>query len=517
MLELACANERVRRLVEIGISLSAQCNLTVLLEQILFQAKALTAADGGTLYTVKQGALHFEILSSDSLNIHVGGTSGKEATFAQIPLFIEGRRNEQAVVTCAAHRKASVNVEDAYTEKGFDFSAPRRFDEGMGYRTKSVLAVPILSYEQEVIAVLQLINARDRKTKEIVSFVQEDIELIEALGSEAGVAIANRRLMDELKELFNAFISVIAETIDAKSPSTANHGRRVPILCEMLAHAVNDVTTGPLAAIDFTPEEIEELKVAAFLHDCGKITTPVNIMEKHTKLEAITDRMELVSLRFELLRQKARTAALQKKLAWYQQQAPHLDPTEDFVSIAKECDALIASYDTDEKFVERCNKGEEKMQDTMYQRLASILTSDELKNISIPYGNLTDEERKIIENHVVLTENMLSRLPFPKGLRRVPCIAASHHERVDGKGYPHGLKKDELLLQSRILAIADIFEALSAPDRPYKKPLLLSQIHEIMQRKVDEGHLDKDLYDIFISQKVPEHYALAHLAPEQMH
>lgn len=515
--------EKVAHLISIGIALSAERDTKKLLEKILLSAKLLTHSDGGTLYTVSQNRLHFEIVTSDSLHYHLGGTSGLPINIPDIPLFLaDGQYNESAIVAHATNYKKVVNIKDAYHETGFDFSGPKKFDEAHGYRTKSVLAVPIQNHEGDVIGVLQLINSLDPKTSQIKSFTEEDQFLAESLASQAGIAVTNQRLIVELKNLFDSFIKVISRTVDEKSPSTGNHSRRVSILCTMLAHAV---TESGLKI--FSPEEIEELKTAAILHDCGKITTPVHVQEKHTKLETIFDRQELISTRFEVLKKEEEKKSLEKKLKWYEEKFPQAG--QDFKTIDQELEKKLSTLCYEEEFLRKCNHSF-TVTPAMSEEIAGIatnmwkyknelvplLSSDEVENLSLPYGTLTDKERKIIENHVVLTIKMLSEVPFPKNLKNVAAIAGAHHERIDGKGYPNGLTKDQMLLQARILAIADIFEALSAPDRPYKEPLKLSTIYQILNEKAKSGHIDPDLLAIFINQNVALKYAQEHLAPEQI-
>jgi HD-GYP domain-containing protein (c-di-GMP phosphodiesterase class II) len=525
--------QRVHYLNEVGIALSSERNHKRLLEKILLNAKLLTGADGGTLYSItKDKKLRFEIVSTDSLGFHLGGTSNKTIPFEDIPLFKEGNvPNVSMIGAYAALHGQTVNIEDAYTSTGFDFSGPREFDRQNGYRTKSVLAIPIKNHEEEVVAVLQLINAKDDKNQ-VISFSEENQQLAESLASQAGVALTNQQLILELKELFNDFVKLIAGAIDAKSPSTGNHGRRVPIIAEMIGRAVNDMNEGAFQNVFFTEEQIEEIKVAAFLHDCGKITTPEYLIEKHTKLETIFDRIELVRTRFEVLKRDLLIELLEHKLKTVLEHAPHLEKEmQDTWKLYEiEYEKKKATLHSQEEFIERCNVRIEEMTpenqakvNAIASRLLmvrdvtiSLLTADEAENLSVAYGNLTNKERKILENHVVLTYKMLSQLPFPKNLANVPEIAAAHHERIDGKGYPKGLTGDEMSIQSRILAVADVFEALSAPDRAYKKPMNLSLIYTILEQKVKEGHLDSDIVDAFMKKKVALKYAQELLAPEQI-
>lgn len=515
----------LQRLNEIGLALSKERNIAVLLEKILVHAKELIEVDGGTIYTVTDRTLHFEIAMSDSLGFWVGGTSNLPVPFPDLPLLLpDGKANENLMVTYAVNHKQTINVHDAYHEEGFDFSGTRRFDEKTGYRTRSVLTIPIKDHEEKVIAVMQLINPIDGGF-----FLEQDVEFAESLASQAGVALTNQLLVISLKKLFESLISAIAEAIDEKSPSTGNHSKRVPVVAHLLAQAVNEASEGYFKDIHFSKEELYELKVASFLHDCGKITTPVHVSEKKSKLETIFDRIELIHARIMAFNEKTEKELLLKKLSWFEMRYPQEFATssEEFSLLDKKCLDQIAQNQEDFQFIERINQGQESVNEATLKRLHQIafqkcgdyqtlLTPEELENLSVAKGNLTDKEREVIKHHVVMTYRMLSRLEFPKELKRVPEIAASHHERVDGKGYPLGLKREEMSLQARILAIADIFEALSAPDRPYKRALALSEVFQIMQSMVDEGHLDPDLYSLFLKQKVYLPYSQQYLDPLQI-
>lgn len=520
--------QTLHRLNEIGTALTKERHIPALLEKILKSAKELTRADGGTIYTVTtEQTLRFEIALSDSLDFHVGGTSGRPVPFPDVPLIIDGKLNDQMMVAYAVNHKQTINIKDAYHESGFEFSGTKRFDETTGYRTRSVLTIPMKNHEQDVIAVLQLLNPMENGV--VRPFTQEDLDLAESLTSQAGIALTNQLLISSLRSLFESLIRVIAEAVDAKSPSTGNHGKRVPIIALLLANAVNKSNEGVFRDIHFSKEELYELEVAAFLHDCGKITTPVHVVEKQNKLETLFDRMDSIKPRFQALFEKTEKEMLVKQIEWIKTHFPQEFATgkDEFAQMEAETDLKLANYDQDLEFLKRCNEGVEPITDEAKERLERIaatcyssdfplLTQDELKNLEIRKGNLTQEEREIIEHHVVMTYKMLSQLKYPKELQRVPEIASSHHERMDGRGYPRGLRREELSLQARILSIADIFEALSAPDRPYRKALSLSQVFEIMERMVEEGHLDPDLFDLFIKNKVYSLYAKQYLSLEQL-
>lgn len=517
----------LQELTAIGIALSAEKDHKRLLEMILDQAERITNADGGTLYSMTEdGKLKFEIMHTETLGIRMGGTSGKAIPFYDITLRDSmGFTNTKMVAACAAITRQTINIEDAYVNDEFDFSGTRAFDLKTGYRSKSFLTVPMTSHENEVIGVLQLLNKRESGTDFVVPFTAEDQKLVESLSSMAAVAITNKLLIDAQRELFDSLIQLIADAIDEKSPYTAGHCRRVPVLTNLLAEAACATQVGPLADFSMNEDERYELNVAAWLHDCGKITTPEFVVDKSTKLETIFDRVHLVDTRFEVLKRDMEIAALKRRLAAVSGGDP-FDPNDDAQYRASANQVL-----EDRDFIRHCNVGGEFLSDDDKQRVnriagyrwrngsgeeAPFLTDDEISNLHISRGTLTFAERQIINNHVSVTIKMLESLPYPKHLRRVPEYAGGHHERMDGSGYPNHLTRDQMSIPARMLAIADIFEALTAQDRPYKKPMPLSQALTILGRMKQENHVDADLFDVFIREGVYLKYAREHLKPEQI-
>ncbi len=520
---------RLDELNEIGISLSRQRDTKRLLEAILVAAKKITNADGGTLYRVDREAkiARFEILLTDSLGIAMGGTSGNDVPFYPVRLYDQkGQPNNSMVVAYSVLHGETVNIADAYVAEGFDFSGTKSFDQKTGYRSQSFLTVPMKNHNNEIIGVLQLINAKDRSTGKIVSFTEADQQLAESLASQAAVALTNSQLINQLENLFESFIGLINGAIDDKSPYTGGHCERVPALTMMLAEAVNDTKEGPFADFTMTEKDRYELKIAGLLHDCGKITTPVHVVDKATKLETIFDRIALIDTRFEIVRRDAEIRMLKQQLA-----APE-DAHGERRLAALEFEAICSQIESDREFLRAANIGTEKMRSEDQDRVRRIaktyrwrdvfedekdfLTDDELKNLTITSGTLTQEERKIINHHIDVTIRMLEALPWPNHLRNVPEYAGGHHERIDGKGYPRGLKGEQMSVQARLMAIADIFEALTAKDRPYKKGKTLGESLSILRRFRDNGHIDPDLFDVFMKQKVYMKYAHRFLDPEQI-
>ena len=506
--------QRLEQLNQIGASLSAERDINRLLEAILTAAKSITRADGGTLYRVTdEDTLRFEIVRTSSLKYYLGGTSGNPVPFYPIQLYKDGRPNHSMVAAHAAVTGKTVNIADAYTADGFDFTGTRAFDAKTGYRSKSFLTVPMRNHEQKTIGVLQLINAQDLRTGEIVAFSASDQRLAESLASQAAIALTNRMLINQLEQLFESFIALINSAIDEKSPYTGGHCQRVPQLTMMLAEAVNDTRAGPLADFTMTEKDRYELKIAGLLHDCGKVTTPVHVVDKATKLETIYDRIHLIDTRFEILKRDLEIQTLRGQL-------------EDSVLRKR-----LRELDDDRRFLHACNIGGERMKEEDIERVkriaayrwrdmngheAHFLSDDEVKNLTIRAGTLTEDERKIINHHIVATIKMLEALPWPRHLTKVPEYAGGHHERMDGKGYPKGLKREEMSVQARCMGIADIFEALTAKDRPYKKGKTLSESLEILGRMKLNHHIDPDLFDIFVRRKVYRRYAEMFLDREQI-
>lgn len=516
----AAQGAAVREILEIGIALSAERDRARLVERILFGAMAVARADGGTVYLrTDDDQLEFSVRRTISLGIHQGGTSGVPIDLPAIPLHLpDGSLNCTTVATYTANTGRSLMVDDAYEDTGFNFAGPRAFDARTGYRSTSFLGVPLVDHTRRVIGVIQLINCHDVAGR-VSPFDLAIVPLVEALAGFAGVAVENRQLIDGQKRLFDTLVQVMARAIDAKSHYTGGHCQRVPVLTQMLARAACDVTHGPYAAYGLTPEEWYELEVAGGLHDIGKVVTPVHVMDKSTKLETIYDRIGEIRARFDVLRAEA-------DLAYYRAIAAGAD----LAAAAREREATRAALDDDLAFLEACNIGSESLADGDLARLEAVaarpypgaggpptlLSAEELANLSVRRGTLTAAERQIINDHMVHTVDMLEALPWPKHLARVPHIAGTHHERMDGTGYPRGLRKHEISPLGRMMAIADIFEALTAQDRPYKPPKPVSESLAIMARMSRDHHIDHELFELFVTSGVYRDYAARFLLPEQL-
>lgn len=566
-----------RRLIDIGIALSVERDNAKLMERILVEAKAFTNADAGTLYLNNHDEeLVFQIVRNDTLKIALGGATGGEISFKPVPLKTDkGEPNMHNVASYSALTGETINIPDAYSEVDqFDFSGTQRFDSQTGYRSQSFLTVPLKNHEGVVTGVMQLINAKDA-SGEVVPFHETTVPLVEALASQAAVSIDNRMLIEAQKKLLDAFIELMAAAIDAKSRYTGGHCQRVPELSEMLVRAVCDSKEGPFKGFNLTEAEWYELHIAGWLHDCGKVTTPEYVVDKATKLETIYDRVHEVRMRFEVLKRDAEIAYLRARLeggdetglrAAYESELAALDA--DFAFIG-ECNVggefmapeKIARLKTiaertwmrtisdrigishgertrRERAPEPALPVREKLLADRYDHVierdgadlmlpnnkwgfklkvpAAKYNLGEIYNLSVARGTLTEEERYVINDHIMQTIIMLEALPFPRHLKRVAEYAGGHHEKMDGTGYPRGLKRDVMSLPARAMAIADIFEALTAADRPYKPAKTLSESIKIMGFMVKDQHIDPDLFQLFLESGVYRDYAAKFLKPEQI-
>jgi len=524
---------QISNMSAIGLALSKEKDMDKLLEMILLEAKRISNADGGTLYMMTDDQrLKFSIMITDSLNIHMGGTSGKEIPFYPVKLYMDdGQPNKTMIAANAGLTGDTINIPDAYKAKGFDFAGTKAFDEKTGYRSKSFLTVPLKNHEDEIIGVLQLLNAQDIKTKKVIPFSGNVQKSVEALSSQAAVAIMNKNLIKDLEVLFESFIKLIASAIDAKAPYTGGHCSRVPEITMMLAESVNEINDGPFAGIQFTDKEMYELKIAAWLHDCGKVATPEAVVDKGTKLETIYDRIHTVATRFEVLKRDEEIKYLKKQLKIQKDDSLIENQKKEALKKARTLYLKrIKQQEDDKSFIEESNVGGEFMSQDRKDRVNKIasyrwkdngspkpfFSEDEIYNLCISRGTLTPEERKIINDHIVVTIDMLEQLPYPKHLRNVPEFAGGHHEKLDGTGYPKGLNHSEMSVQAKIMAIADIFEALTARDRPYKKGKTLSQAMRILGFMKNDAHIDTELFEVFVKEKIYLKYAESFLDPEQI-
>ncbi len=522
-------SKHIKQYAKIGIALSAEKDINKLFEMIVEEAMSLTTADAGTLYILdkKNRQLRFEILFNNKMHTRLGGTSGSKISIQPVPLYVRSDQNYANVSSYVALTGKSVNIPDVYESGTFDFTGPKKYDEKSGYRSKSMLVIPMKNHEDKIIGVLQLLNAQEPGTKNVIPFSTDYEDLIASLASQAAVALNNVQLIKELELLFHAFIRSTATAIDEKSPYTGGHIKRVVELTSMIAEQINLSATGPFKDVVFTHEEMEELKIAAWMHDIGKITTPEFIIDKMTKLETIFDRIHLIDTRFSLIKEVLKTDCMGKKISLLESTP---SASEKILQLDSDYEKATAELDAELAFLKQCNNTGEFMSDDMLRRLKFIaaktytvngkestyLSKDELANLCIRKGTLTTEERHKIENHAAMTLKITNQLPFPDNLADVPRYASAHHEKLDGSGYPLGLTEKDLPLQSRIIGLADIFEALTAHDRPYKQPMKMSEALRILNFMQKDHHIDAEILALFIDSEIYKTYAVKELGSDQL-
>ncbi len=520
----------INQLIDIGASLTSEKNFDNLMEKILVSSKKISNADGGTLYLVTDDERHleFKVVHTDSLNIQMGGKSGK-ITWPNLKLYDDqGVENYEQVAALCALTGQLINIDDVYEAKDFNFEGTKKFDAGTGYRTTSMLVVPMMDHENKVIGVLQLLNKLN-DTNEIIQFSREDEKLILSMSSQAAVSISNNRLIAGLEKLLMDFIKSTADAISEKSKYTGGHINRVAELATMIAKEINNDKEGVFKGKTFSEDELQQIDIAAWMHDIGKITTPEYVVDKATKLETIYDRIETVICKCEVVKRDIEIAYLKNSMiATTQAQKEEL--TCNFEHKIEEINDYIA-------FLKVANKGSEFMSDEFLLKLhkfaneplvidgktISLLTENELYNLSIRKGTLTPEERTIINNHVIVSYKMLNKLTFPKKLQRIPIIAGSHHKTIktDGKGRHFGYGHEDIMnlpmtLEDRILAVADVFEAVTASDRPYKDPNSLNHSLQILANMAKNDELDYHIVKFFIDKKIYEEYSQNNLKKEQI-
>ena len=514
----------IERLTGIGNALSSERNRDTLLEHIVLAAKDIAHADGGTLYLVSAEGdiLEHVITRTASLGLAYGGTTLKKPPFPVIHLYDlqNGDPNIRTQAARAVLRKEVIHIANVYQSDEFDYHDVRNFDREHGFLTRSVITIPMLNHRGEAIGCVELVNAKDPATGASIAFSEEIITIVSSLASQAAVIVDKETLILEQKTLLESFIKMMAAAIDAKSPYTGAHCVRVPVLTEMLAEAACKDEDGFFKKFKMSDEEKYELHIAAWLHDCGKIVTPVHIMDKATKLETIFDRIDIIRGRIELLRKEAKIEHLESL------QQKNAEPTE----LEEKYRSKLALLNDDMVFLETINIGSEFVDDSNIERLKKLatitieiggnteplLTDNEVYNLSTRRGTITPEERQIMNDHMVHTVNMLESMPWPRHLQRVPEYAVGHHEKMDGTGYPKGVLAGTMSIPARMMAIADIFEALTAVDRPYKKPKKLSEAMQIIGQFKKSNHLDPNIVDFFVTSKTYRRFAEMFLDQSQI-
>ena len=490
--------KRLKKLMEIGVELSFQNNINYLLEDILSVAREFTNADGGSVYLKIGDKLYFSIIQNDTLNTFMGGRHEK-IKWPPLELYIDGKENKKMVASLCALTQKIYNIPDVYQNKKFDFSGTKKFDKTTGYYSKSMLVIPLINHKKETIGVLQLINKKDKDF--IIPFNEDDEEITMSLASQAAVSITKNKLIEDLENFIESFIKVIAKAVDEKSKYTGNHVQKVAILAELMSKEINK-DKEYFKDITYNENMLKQIKIAALLHDIGKITTDPRIMDKSTKLESVVDKIDIIAERFEIIKRDLMLKGI-----------------NDFSEIIDDLEFLKSvniggEFMSDDK-IARIDEIANKYKYIFDDKEVSILRDDEVEMLKIRKGTLSEAEREHIQRHALMTLEMLSALPFPNEYKEVTHIAANHHEKLNCKGYPRGLCQNDLTLEDKMLAICDIFEALTASDRPYKTPKKLSEVFKIMGFMVKDGEIDEKLFKFFVEKGIWKKYS-KHLLPEQI-
>lgn len=520
------AAQRLRQLNQIGLALSSERDIQRLLELILTKSRELTTADAGSLYLVQQEmkdnvvekSLYFRLAQNDS------NSKLPTGTFAVGPSSLAGY---------AALRGELLSFEDVYD---LPSDAPykvgfRAVDKETGYRTKSMVVVPLKSHSKEVIGVLQLINRKRRRDillsdedtveREVLPFDQELTELAASLASQAAVALENNMLLEAISNLFDKFVMASSSAIEDRDPSTSGHSQRVTILTVGMAEAATKQSAGPFESLNYTAEEIRELRYAALLHDFGKIGVRENILTKSHKLEPL--RFQVVKDRLILLRRTLEVQYAYRKIAALQDypREQALQIVED-LDIQLECE--LKELDQDLSVLTRANDPSATfLPDDEYGRQQEvliklgrrsyvdeagqehpILSDEEIRALSIRKGSLTPDEYAQIQAHAALSFDFLKQIPWTQEFARIPEIAYCHHEKLNGKGYPRGVTGPDIPMQSRMMTVADMYDALTAADRPYKKAMPVAKALQILEWEARDGGLDRDVLNLFVAEKIYE-------------
>jgi len=537
----------LKKINDFSSHLLSDVDVRDLVDDLLIAAKKFANCDGATLYLVRDKQLEFSAVHSDTLKINHNIQEEDGVSFPPINMYDPEteKPNLKNLASFSAINKEIINISDVYKASGFDFSAVRKMDEEFDYHTVSMLAMPVIGKGNEVLAVVQLINAMDSKGA-FIPFDKDLQDHLKLFTTQVGIAIQEQRMKEYNHSLMESFIEVIARAIDAKSPYTGAHCQRVPVIARLLATAAVEEESGPLADFEMTADDWYALHIASWLHDCGKVTTPEYVVDKATKLETVNNRIHEIRNRFEILRRDAHIEYLKYRLADldskeklqenYVRKVKTLENDFDFVAECNVGDKFLSDEDVarlskiskksyvryfdktkglswaerdmikDMKDAYSKNKEEYLLQDN-FEHVFGGYNRGELYNLQVKGGTINKEERDKINEHITVTIDMLKALPFPPELSQIVEFAGGHHERVDGKGYPNGLTGDEMSVPTKIMAISDIFEALTATDRPYKEPKKLSKVLSIMKSMKESGHIDPELYRVFIESRVYDDYA----------
>ncbi len=504
----------LKEIIEIGKSLSAQKNVDSLLSMILEKSRHLIGADAGSIYVVEASSddndktqLRFKLSQNDSIHY--------ESREFVMPV------SADSIAGAAVVMKRSIDIPDVHNiPKEAPYKFDSTWDERMAYRTCSVLAVPMINQVGEVLGVVQLINKKRNPSARLLSpgdFDREVIpmdargkDLVETLASQAGVAMENAFLYVEIKRIFDGFVRASVHTIEQRDPTTSGHSFRVASLTRALAEVVHNQSDGKYADVKFDDEILKEIETAALLHDFGKVGVREEVLVKAKKL--YPPNLKIVRARFDFIRRSIENDHLQRRLMMIEEGTPEQElaildhGSQRALSEIDECWRIISSANEPTILAEGDFKKVEEVASRNYFDLNGkrqpYLEAEELKALLVAKGSLTPEELEEIRSHAAHTISFLKKIPWGKSMKNLPLFAGAHHEKLNGSGYPYGLKEDEIPLPAKIMAVADIFDALTAADRPYKKAVSLERALQILDFEVKDNHIDGDLVQLFRDNEV---------------
>ena len=505
-------NAKFEKMLDINLELADEKDIDVMMQKILTYTREITHSDGGSLYLISNDKkyLEFKVIQNDSLDINLSQSMHDEM-WQPIPLYLpDGSQNYNRISAIAALQNRIINIKDIYNSDEYNFEGAKAFDSKNGYKTLSMLVVPLTNHENEVIGVFQLVNKILHDNHPTV-YNKTDEKVARIFSAQTGMVLTNAKLILSLDEFLNAFVSTIASAIDVKSKHTRKHIEKISKLAPMIARSI-DADNGIYKDIKYTQNDIDEIEMAAKLHDIGKISMPETVMDKATKLQRVIDGIELIKDRMEILKRDREIEYLKGEIT------------------KEEFDVEISILKSELDFIQRVNRGSEfmRIEDTKKIILMSkytylrdgepthLLSEFERYNLLIEKGTLTKEEKDIMNSHAQLSINMLKDLPFPRKYQNVFHIAVNHHEKLNGKGYPRGLSESELVLEDRIMILADIFEALTSCLRPYKGAMKLSEAFEILDAMANRGEIDKKMLEFFKSSQALKDYVKEELDSSQI-
>jgi HD-GYP domain-containing protein (c-di-GMP phosphodiesterase class II) len=515
----------VGQLLEVGQALSGSHNLAELLEMILTSSRRITCSDAGSVYLVDRSGANIELIFKVAQNDSLPTTPFQESRIAL---------TTQSLTGYVATTGQGLNIADAYDlDSALPYCIDPTFDRDFGYRTVSVLVLPMTNQAGETIGVLQLINRKQQPDSSISqanaiaatqSYSTWEEQIITALASQAAISIERNHLQESIENLFAGFIRAAVQVIESRDPPTAGHSERVADLTVGLAQATHNVATGSLSSILFTDQQFQEIRYASLLHDFGKVGVPEAVLGKERKLYPA--QLQSIEQRLSILQSQWQLSCAQAK---FQIGIPHqasndcphchhqqrldaelqakLDRLHQHWELVKKLDDPQVNFvpgllDSIESISHDLQELSQWQYVDLQGRLQPILTAAEIDQLMIPRGSLTLSERKQIEAHVVHTYNFLQQIPWTKHLQNVPAIAGAHHEKLNGSGYPRGVKAVDIPIQSQMMAIADIYDALTANDRPYKPKFSIERSLSILRQEAESHKINADLLDLFEQQQV---------------